>query len=298
MRAAKGWAIVVGLGLLSSGCVTQKKYDALQAQLDATTRAMQTQIDDRDARIVDAERQLAAEREKVAELQKRIEELGRHIVDLESQKSALEKERLDLQEQLAQTVKDRSRLKGSIDEMREALADLKARKAAAEARVAEFRGLLERFKPLIDTGRLRVKIVDGRMVVAMATDILFPSGSAALSKEGRDAIAEVAKVLASIEGRRFQVEGHTDDVPIRTAKFPSNWELAAARAIHVVKAMIDAGMPPERVSAASFAEYKPAASNDTKEGRAANRRIEIVLVPDLSSLPGFGELQRMSEAGS
>ncbi len=289
---------IIALGLLATGCVTQKKFDALQAQLDATTRAMQTQIDDRDAKIVDGERTLAGERDKVSQLQHRIEALGRQITEAEAERTRLEQERAGLQDQLAATVKDKSRLKGSIEEMRQALADLKARKAAAEGRIAEFRALLDRFKNLIDTGKLRVKIVDGRMVVAMATDVLFPSGSAALSKEGREAIQEVAGLLATMEGRRFQVEGHTDDVPIRTAKFHSNWELASARATNVTRAMVDGGLPPDRISAASFGEHNPAIANDSKEGRAANRRIEIVLVPDLTSLPGFDELKRMSEAGA
>ena len=132
------------------------------------------------------------------------------------------------------------------------------------------------------------------MVVEMATDVLFGSGSARLSGDGRAAVQEVAGVLAELSGRRFQVEGHTDNVPIRTAQFPSNWELASARAITVVNEMIEAGVPNENVSAASFGEFKPAADNETPEGRAANRRIEIVLVPDLSTLPGFDELRRLS----
>ena len=74
----------------------------------------------------------------------------------------------------------------------------------------------------------------------------------------------------------------------------SNWELAAARALTVVKTMVEAGLPAERISAASYGEHKPARANDSQEGKAANRRIEIVVVPDLSSLPGFDELKRAS----
>ena len=128
--------------------------------------------------------------------------------------------------------------------------------------------------------------------IELATDVLFSSGSATLSADGISAIQEVAKVLASIPGRKFQVEGHTDDVPIKTAQYASNWELASGRAITVVKTMVDAGLPGDRVSGASFGEQKPTASNKTPEGRASNRRIEIVVVPDLASLPGFDELNR------
>ena len=100
-------------------------------------------------------------------------------------------------------------------------------------------------------------------------------------------------VMGSIPDRRFQVEGHTDNVPIKTAQYPSNWELASARAIAVTKALVDASLPADRVSAASYADYRPVSSNDTPEGRAANRRIEIVVVPDLSTLPGFEELRKI-----
>lgn len=132
------------------------------------------------------------------------------------------------------------------------------------------------------------------MVVELATDILFGSGSATLSRGGRDAIKEVTSILATIPDRKFQIEGHTDDVPIATATFPSNWELASARAITVVKTMLQHGMPVERISAASYADVRPAVANDSKEGRAANRRIEIVVVPDLSTLPGFEELNQVA----
>ncbi|MFN7145549.1 MAG: flagellar motor protein MotB, partial [Myxococcota bacterium] len=199
-----------------------------------------------------------------------------------------------LVDEKATLVADRAKLKGSVDEMKIALAELESRKALAEARIAEYQGLLARFKKLIDAGKLTVKIVDGRMVVALATDILFSSGSAELSADGNAAIAEVAQVLVAIPDRAYQIEGHTDNVPIRTDKYPSNWELASARALTVVRSMIAAGMPPTRVSAASYGEFKPTAANDSSTGRSSNRRIEIVVVPDLSNLPGFEELRKAS----
>ncbi|PZR12076.1 MAG: endoflagellar motor protein [Archangium gephyra] len=177
--------------------------------------------------------------------------------------------------------------------MTRALAELERRRAEAESRVAEFKNLLSRFRSLIDAGKLKVKIVDGRMVVVLATDILFGSGSASLSKDGKAAIAEVGQVLASIPKRTFQVEGHTDNVPINSAQYPSNWELAAGRAITVLKTMVESGLPAERISAASFGETHPVASNDSKESKAQNRRIEIIIVPDLSQLPGFEELKAL-----
>lgn len=264
--------------LLLAGCVSSGKYDELQRRFDES----QANLQDRDARIVSLEEALAQEEEKSRSL---AEEIGR----LQAQIGNLSREQ-------AQLLKDRTSLANSVEEMQSALAEANRRKAQADQRIAEYRDLLSRFKSLIDAGKLKVKIVDGRMVVELPSDVLFASGSARLSNEGQQAIGEVATVLAEIPERRFQVEGHTDNVPIATAQYPSNWELAMARALTVVKTMIDSGMPPDRISAASFGEYKPAQPNDTKEGRAANRRIEIVVVPDLTGLPGFEELQQASGA--
>jgi len=261
--------------ILASGCVTQGTYDTLKGQkdaLDATLAERDQALAKADDRAKSLEAQLAAEQGRVKDLTARIDHLSGEI---------------------AAATKDKSRLQSSVENMTKALAELEKRRAEAEARVAEFRNLLARFRSLIDAGKLKVKIVDGRMVVVLATDILFASGSASLSKDGRSAIAEVAGVLKTIPQRAFQVEGHTDTVRIATAQYPSNWELAAARAITVLKTMVEAGLPAERVSAASFGETRPVGPNETQEGKAQNRRIEIIIVPDLSTLPGFEELKRV-----
>jgi len=275
--------------LLLGGCLVGKaRYDALQSDLDTTRATLAAQLAEREAQVKDLEAALAEEKAKLAELEARKAALERELAEEAARSKALIEEKASL-------LVDKARLRGSVEEMTTALADLEARRAVAERRVAEYQSLLGRFKKLIDAGKLSVKIVDGRMVVALATDVLFASGSAELSPEGAAAITEVSQVLASIPDRAFQIEGHTDSVPIKTEKYPSNWELASARALTVVRAMIAAGMPAGRVSAASYGEFKPSASNDSAEGRSANRRIEIVVVPDLSDLPGFDELKKASE---
>jgi chemotaxis protein MotB len=247
--------------LLLGGCVSSGKYEALQKE-----HAQKV------ARVTELEAALAAEQQKAA---------------------ALDAELRAARERMATQLKDQASLEASVKEMELALMELERRKREADARIAEFRGLLDRFKSLIDAGKLRVRIIDGRMVVQMATDILFASGKADLSDEGKAAIQEVTAVLVTIPDRSFQVEGHTDNVPIKNARFPSNWELAAARALTVVKTMTENGLAANRVSGASFGEFKPSVANDTDANKALNRRIEIVVVPDLSSLPGFDELNKM-----
>ena len=139
--------------------------------------------------------------------------------------------------------------------------------------------LLEQLRPLVDKGILEVEDADGRTVIGMKSEVLFPSGSADLSPDGRETLRTVARVLDSQTNTNWQIEGHTDNDPIQGTG--TNWELGANRALAVLHLMVDAGMAPGRLSAATFGEYAPVATNDTAVGKAQNRRIEIVLLPEL-----------------
>jgi len=297
-----GWVVacILGCALLtaSSGCVTRGKYDDLKRQYDDA----QAQLAARQDQIGTLHQEVAAEQAKVQALESDIAAAKQQLSALEEERNAKENELAQLKteetrlnDELAKLIKDRSQLKESTEKLQVALLELNKRKLEAERRVAEFKALLAKFKNLIDSGKLQVKIVDGRMVLVLPTDVLFDSGSAKLSKEGVDAVRQVTVVLKELRGRRFQVEGHTDNVPIHTPQYPSNWELSAARALGVVNAMTDAGMPGAALSAAGYGEYHPAATNGSEPGRRENRRIEIVLVPDLDLLPGFEELKRAVE---
>ena len=99
-------------------------------------------------------------------------------------------------------------------------------------------------------------------------------------------------VLKDLENKQFQIAGHTDNVPIKST-YKTNWNLAADRAYSVLVTMLKSGFPRERVSISSYAETKPAAGNDDSVGRELNRRIEIIVVPDLSLLPGQGEIEKL-----
>ena len=112
----------------------------------------------------------------------------------------------------------------------------------------------------------------------LAERVLFPTGSAAVSSDGRRALRPVAEVLRTAKGRLVRVEAHTDDIPIRTDAFPSNWELSTARAAAVVRQLQEAGVNPALLAGTGFADAQPLASNETSEGRAQNRRIEMTLL--------------------
>ena len=110
-----------------------------------------------------------------------------------------------------------------------------------------------------------------------------------MKPDGKAALTKVAQVLSTVGDRDFLVAGHTDNVPIRTAMFPSNWELSTRRAVEVVHILVAQGMSPKVLAAAGYGEFDPVAANDTPEHRAQNRRIEIVLQPNLSDLPPLDE---------
>ena len=149
-----------------------------------------------------------------------------------------------------------------------------------------FLGKYEKIKTLRDEGKLNVKIVGGRMVIVLSTDILFPIGSKDLSNKGKQAIIEITKTLVEVEDQRFQVEGHTDSDPFKV-EGATNWDLAATRAIGVLNTMIQSGMPESKISAASFGDSRPLVPNDSPKNKAKNRRIEIVVLPEIESLPGI-----------
>jgi chemotaxis protein MotB len=200
----------------------------------------------------------------------------------------------DLNGRLGNAGVEQKKLEGSVNDMKTAMDELQKRRAETDKRLSEYRELTQKFSDLVDAGKLSVKVINGKMTVGLASDVLFPSGSSRLSAAGTLAVKEVTGLLISLQGRKYQIEGHTDNVPIKTSVFPSNWELASARATSVLDLMLENGMPAERVSAASYSDTQPIASNDTPEKRAANRRIAIVIVPDLSGLPGYDELNKMS----
>jgi len=287
------------VALAMGACVTKAKHEQTVKALDAQLADAQRQvamasdtIATRDGEVKRLEQALADEQAKVAALDAEKAAVQQELAAATARLAQLDEELATTQRNLAEVLKKRAGLKADLDRMAAAMAQMTARQVVAELRVAEYKGMLAKFKALIDAGTLDVQIVEGRMVLILPVDILFPSGSTKLAPAGIEALAKVGAVLATIAGKEFQVEGHTDNVPIRNDRFASNWELAAGRALVVLHALLDAGVPPTQLSAASHSEYDPRESNTDAPGRAKNRRIEIVVVPDLTGLPGYDELTR------
>ncbi|MBM7560592.1 OmpA/MotB family protein [Fusibacter tunisiensis] len=125
------------------------------------------------------------------------------------------------------------------------------------------------------------------LVIRFEDNVLFSSGSAIINPNYYEVLDFLVGLLTTDEliSEEIRVEGHTDNVPVNTSKHPSNWELSTERATNVVRYFVEAaGMSPQRISAAGFSEYRPVASNDTEEGRAANRRVDVVVVNQQADL--------------
>lgn len=145
--------------------------------------------------------------------------------------------------------------------------------------LSQFSGLRTRLLHENKQGSLQFEEEEKGLSIIMRDDLLFSSGSAEINPEGTSVLKEIGSTFKKYEGDVL-VEGHTDNVPINTEMFPSNWELSNARAVSVVKYLTEeVGIDPVKLSAVGYADTKPKVSNDTPENRRKNRRVEIILVP-------------------
>lgn len=243
-----------------------------------------------------SQKDLDAANARADALEARLSETEAKRSELETRASELDAANADLLSRLGILDGERENLASTLDETKRALAELREREAQSQARLASYRQIMERFRAAIDAGRLRVRAVRNRLVVELPSGILFPSGSSAL-KRGGDAettLREVADVLREIDDREFQIAGHTDNIPITSRSFANNWDLSLQRARTVLEKLVELGLPENQLSAAGHADTHPVADNDTEEGRQLNRRIEIVLMPNLDELPDLSALDDTS----
>jgi chemotaxis protein MotB len=215
---------------------------------------------------------------------------GRELASLASERQSLSQTNQSL---LAQLVQLRDSL-GRTEQDRQLLQDEVRRRQAEFERleqehrtVTEAHGRLEsEMRTALESRDVTISELAGKLTVNILDRVLFASGEAEIKAEGQDVLRKVAQVLGQFPDRQIHVIGHTDNVPIRTARFPSNWELSAARAIAAVRFLTEqAGVDPRRLGALGHGEFHPVAENGSPEGRAQNRRIAIVVLPELLKVP-------------
>ena len=232
------------------------------------------------------------EKAEAAATQKKLEDTEAARKDLEAKLAEAQKRADELNKLLQGSAADKEKLDKLLQATNSQLEDLGRQKAAADARAATYKSLTDRLRSMIDAGKLSVRIRKGRMLISLPNDVLFDSGSAVLKKAGQDAVAQVAQALAGLSDRQFLVAGHTDDKPIHSSRFPSNWELSTERAVTVTRFLISKGMKPESLGATGYGEFDPLVPNDSDDHRAQNRRIEIQLQPNLGELPSMDYLAK------
>ncbi len=239
--------------------------------------------------------------EQLAKVQGQLDDTERQLAEQKRQNTELTSENQTYQERIAELEGELTQVNAQLTELAEKqgvtmkeLAELRAEKAKREKELSVYKSLFDQLKKLVDDGTIEVGFRKGRMVVKLSNAILFDSGKSKLRPEGLDAVAKLVPALNSVGKRDFLVAGHTDNVPIKTAKYKSNWELSTARAVTMVKTMIEDGYPPKQIGAAGFGEYDPVADNDSPDGKELNRRIEIILMPQLGEIPGMQQMLKGS----
>ena len=274
--------LILGLGGLD-GCVAQSDYLRKQAESDALNRdraALTAQNSDFKAQI---EKLTAATEGLIADK-------DRLIVDTER----LEKERTDLDARLNRITEETSRtieelrnrnieLEGDKQMLAESISLLKKTKEVEVRTVSKtYEDLLSEMKGEIAQGQIAITELQGKLTVDVVDKILFDSGQTEIRPEGLDVLKRVVEILITVTDKVIRVEGHTDSIPIAGAlakRYPTNWELSAARALNVTRYLEKEGIDPTLLSAVAFGEHQPIAENDTPEGLAKNRRIAIILLP-------------------
>ena len=255
--------------IAAGGCVSKSEYmkqvqaaDQLEQEL-AAAKAKNRALTDENAAITKDR----AELDQV--LKARSDELSKTIADLRQRIAALSDEKARLAKDLADERKAREEAQQAKEE--------KVREVSGT-----YEKLLDKMKGEIAKGQVTISELKGKLTVNMVEAILFDSGQAEVKPGGLVVLGKVIEILKTVNDKSVRIEGHTDDVPIKgslTQRYPTNWELSAARAINVARYLQKQAIDPANLSAAGFGEYKPVADNATVEGRAKNRRIEIVLVP-------------------
>jgi chemotaxis protein MotB len=296
--AVFGFLWVIG-GCVSMGTFEQKEKEAadynkslqeLQQQYAALTKAnadltkanadLKAQVE----KLTGTVAGLTKEKEKLAAdnaqldrlLKAKSDELSKNIADLRQKNAGLDSENARLKGENATLQKEVATLSGDIASLK------KAKEEEVQKTSKTYEDMLEKMKSEISQGQVTISELKGKLTVNLVDAILFDSGKAEVKPEGLVVLQKVVDILKTVKDKAIRIEGHTDNKPISgalTKKYPTNWELSAARAINVARYLQQQGLDPTVLNAVAYGEHRPVADNDTDEGRARNRRIEIILVP-------------------
>jgi chemotaxis protein MotB len=289
--------LIVLAALVSTiGCVSSGKY---QERL--------TDISNLKANVSSLEETLKQKEAELAKLNKEQEDLKKQNLALSDDNKNLNDILKAKKDELNTTIAElRAKIAtkdGEIFSLQKHMDELSQEKAQAiaekEKSIAELKktndSMVSAMQEEIQKGEVTITQLKDKLTLSMVEAILFDSGSAKVKKNGEKVLDRVAEVLKKVNDKQIRIEGYTDNVPIGGAlaeKFPTNWELSTARATNVVRYLQRAGIDPQLLGACGYSQYRPIAANDTEEGKAKNRRIEVVLIPkDYVKMPAEEKTQ-------
>ncbi len=272
--------LFIGVLVLLSSCVPTKKFTASQTALQSArndSAMLARKVSDLQADIAKLQQEVAnhlktidSKSQHISEQEQQIDKLSKDIADLSKDASNKQSLLTKSGQELVSQRKKLEQLQALMDQQRKAIEEI--RKKMADA--------LTGFK----SNELTVATKNGKVYVSLQENLLFPSGSAVVNPKGKEALAKLAEVLNINPDITVDIEGHTDSIPIR-GKYQDNWDLSLARAASIVRILtIDYKVSPERVIASGHSQYEPVQTNSSAEGRALNRRTDIILSPKLDEL--------------
>jgi len=251
------------VALLMSSCVAKRKY--LDSQI-----ALRLSINDS-----------AMLANKVNNLESNVDQLEQKIKEMQDANAKLAENANATQKRLTSQL---SSSKQAFDEQQQKLAQLQSLLDQQKQKSEEIRKKMTDALSGFSSNELTVAQKNGKVYVSLSENLLFPSGSAEVNTKGKDALSKLAAVLIVNPDISVNIEGHTDSIPIR-GKYADNWALSTARSTEIVRILVNTyHVDPTKVVASGHSEYDPIESNSTPEGRAKNRRTEIILSPKLDEL--------------
>ena len=268
--------IIFALCLLIAvtSCVSKKKYMVAEnGRLAALSRE----------RVLN--RNLGEQKDEIAKLKQQITDL---MSDTTRLGQAIRDYRKSLYSNLSEQEKLNMLLKEKMEKLAEREATINKLQAEVDAQNARLQSLLNSVKDALlgfSSDELTVTEKNGKIYVAMSDKLLFESGSAQVNKQGKEALGKLAEVLKKQHDIDVFIEGHTDNKPIKTVQFKDNWDLSVVRATSVVRILTkDYGVNPLQILPCGRGEFMPVDNNESVEGRAHNRRTEIIMAPKLDKL--------------
>ena len=264
----------VSVLLVCTSCVTKKKYLlAENGRLEAIARG-----DDLQNQLVNCRDNNDGLTSRLASLERDTTRMGKNIRNYQSMLNTNMTEQEKLNSLLSQKMNELDERERTINELQDMI----------NAQTERVQNLLNSVKDALlgfSSDELTVREKDGKVYVAMSDKLLFESGSARVDKRGKEALAKLAEVLNKQSDIDVYIEGHTDSKPINTAQFKDNWDLSVIRATSVVRILTkDYGVKPLQIQPCGRGEFMPVADNGTADGRAKNRRTEIIMAPKLDKL--------------